>query len=142
MIHPENLTEFAAKLFGVEFSFKKEVKNAIKDFEQAKKQIKYLSDLNNITAEYIVQPFEEKILQGTQSIGEEIRCTVRDFLLSVYDSNSKVKVTVIQITDEAINNLDEHIAALIRINMKKDENNLSIVYDGVLGIHRFFVVKS
>jgi hypothetical protein len=137
MIHPENLSEFATKLFGVEFSFKKEVKNALKDFEQAKKQIKYLSDLNNITAEYIAQPFETKILNGTKPIGEEIRLVIKDFLLSVYDSNSKVNVTVVSITDETINNLDEHIAALVRINIEKNVNNFSDVYDDVIGIAVF-----
>ncbi len=133
MLHPDHLTGFVAKIIGLELSFKKEVKNALKDFEQAQKQIEYMTALNKATVEFIAPPFEDKILQSPKSIGEEIRSIVEDILLSIYDSKSKVIIHVIPITEEVIAALDIHIAAKTRLDCRKNMN-VGNVYDDTLGI--------
>jgi hypothetical protein len=138
MLHPDDLTEFVAKIFGLELSVKKakEVKNALKDFEQAQKQIEYMTALNKATVEFIAPSFEDQILKSPKSIGEEIRSIVKDILLSIYNSQSKVTIQVISITDQAIDALDEHIAAHIRLDCRKNIN-VGNVYDDMLGIAVF-----
>lgn len=136
MLHPSELSGFVAKIMGLELSFKKEVKNALKDFEQAQKQIEYITALNKATVEFIAPSFEEQILKSTKSIGEEIRSIVKDILLSIYNSKSKVTIDVIPITEEAITALDIHIAAQVRLDCRKNIN-VGNVYDDTLGIAVF-----
>jgi hypothetical protein len=132
MTHPENLTEFVAKIFGIELSFKQQVNNALENFENAKKQITYISAINEATVELISSKFEDQILDS-EKIGEEIRRVVKDILLSVYNSSSNVVVYVISLSDQAISNLEEHLAALVRINCQKDID-ICTVYDDRIGI--------
>jgi hypothetical protein len=138
MLHPDDLSEFVAKIFGLELSVKKakEVKNALKDFEQAQKQIEYMTALNKATVEFIAPSFEDQILKSPKSIGEEIRSIIKDILLSIYNSKSKVTIHVIPLTDQAIDALDDHIAAHVRLDCRKNIN-VGNVYDDILGIAVF-----
>ena len=132
MLHPENLNEFVAKVFNIEISFKQHVDNALGNFEDAKKQMANISAINEAQVELISSTFENPILDST-NVAAEIRLTVKNVLFSIYDSASKVIVHVIPFQEQPIDGLGDEIAALVRLNYKK-EGDICKIYHNKIGI--------
>ena len=135
LLRPGHITEFGAKFLGFEISYKRQITEAVQELREYAVQIDTITDLNENMLEYIAKAFEEDILK-TKDQAATIRQKVHELLLDVYFEQKEVKVFVQPLTDDGINSLGDKLAALIRGQIKPEQDVTTTMHNTVgIGIH-------
>lgn len=135
---PEKISEIGAKIFGLELShkFSQETMNKVDSgLEKLQFQLDIITALNEAMLNYIATPFEDAIL-NSENKADKIRQIVKDILLTVYAELPKVKIDVLPLETDYINNLPEHIAAYVRLLIDEGLDVVQVPLKSVgIGIH-------
>ena len=134
----ERITEFGAKIFGVELSHKFATEDLVlakEGYDKLELQIAIINALNTQVLEFISTPFENFILESKDKPSSDIiRKIVAGVLNEVYSSyNPGICIYVIPLKD--IESLDDFLATIIYKYLPKVVSNFSTTtYNDKIGI--------
>lgn len=138
LMKPHRISQFGAKIFGVELShkFHDDLQIAREGQEKLQRQIPILNDLNREILEYLSRPFEELILGSTDK-PKIIRQMVQGILTKSYYSNCpQIKIQVIPLTEMAIDSLEDKISQIVMLLYREGVDITTVIHDKIgISIH-------
>ncbi|HEX3044241.1 MAG TPA: hypothetical protein VHY08_05765 [Bacillota bacterium] len=138
LFEPHRLSEFGAKIFGIELShkFSSDLQIVREGQEKLQRQIPILNDLNREILEYLSRPYEEPILASTDK-PKTIRQMVEGILAKSYYSNCpQIKIQVIPSTEIAIESLEGKVSQIVMLLYREGVDVTTVVQDKIgISIH-------
>ena len=134
LLRPGHISEFGAKILGIELSYKRDALNGEKTLSETGAQLDSVTDLIEKTLEYLAGPFEPPILKEADQ-ADAIRSVVRDVLVNAYYKRPKVQIHVVPLTDDGLVSLGERLAAVVRREINGIEVTTTVHRTVGLGIH-------
>ena len=153
ILKPERISEFGAKVFGVEINnkyTKEDVGIAQAGYEQLSDQMAMVADINGMVLEYISGQFEANIISAPDQ-AEAIRRAVRDILTVAYGRYEDIVIHVIPLVEEKIDALEPRLGAMVRLAGEEgdistvDEKNRAVgiaIHHGEGGLNTAIVIDA
>lgn len=136
LFHPERISEFSAKIFGVELSHKLSQRQEYyrEGIEKLDRQLQIINNFNQRIVQCVGEPFEELILFAGDT-GGQIRTLVRDALNNVYFDFENIDTYVIPFDDNDINQLDPKLVSLIhKVDAENRDEEVNTIEQKTVGI--------